>query len=180
MLPRITRARCRRYSARVSYGWRRQDGLVVEICDECGFDGRRVADVAGGLRVVLGALDVLLRDHDVDRRPEPETWSAAEYVAHSIEVVRESVMEVAEVAGLTVDVAATDCLGMIAAVDVLIGGLADRDRELLLLEAPFATMTATGVLLHALHDLEHHVLDIRRGYARFGLARGEDLQTAVR
>jgi len=164
----------------VSYGWRRQDGIVIEICDECGFDGRRTADPAAGLRAVLGAMEALLRDPDVSRRPAAETWSAAEYVAHSIDVLQEVVTEVADAAGVRVPTVATDCATAIIAVDELVEVLVDIDLDSLSLEAPFATLTGTDNVLHALHDLEHHLLDIRRGYAGFALERGDALHMNVR
>jgi hypothetical protein len=164
----------------VSYGWRRQDGVVVEICDECGFDGRRTADPAVGLRAVLSAMEALLRDPDVDRRPAAEIWSAAEYVTHSIDVVQEVIAEVADAAGVQVPTIAVDATTAIVAVDELVELLVDTDLDSLSLEMSFATLTGTDNLLHALHDLEHHLLDIRRGYAAFALARGDALHTTVR
>jgi hypothetical protein len=50
----------------------------------------------------------------------------------------------------------------------------------LTLETPFGQVTGTSNLLHAVHDLEHHALDIRRGYAKLSLQRGEDLHTVTR
>jgi hypothetical protein len=164
----------------VSYGWRHQAGAITEICDECGFDSRRVVDVAAGLRAVLTAMHGLLADPDVDQRPAPETWSASEYVAHSIYVVQETSAEVAGVAGRAVAIPPTDCASAQAVLDALLAGLTARQLDELTLDAPFATISARDNLLHALHDLEHHLLDIRRGYARLALARGDDLHTTVR
>jgi hypothetical protein len=31
-------------------------------------------------------------------------------------------------------------------------------------------LTVDGIVLHLLHDLEHHLLDFRRGYARLAMA----------
>jgi hypothetical protein len=164
----------------VSYGWRREDGVIAEICDECGFDSRRVPDVMAGLHAVLLAMRSLLSDPDADRRPAAETWSAAEYVEHTLAVVVECVQEVADVEGLPVgDAPGTpdETLQFLAAFERDLEG---RDLDRLMLAAPFATLTGIGNLLHGLHDAEHHALDIRRGYAGFALARGEDLHTNVR
>ena len=35
-----------------------------------------------------------------------------------------------------------------------------------------------GVAVHLLHDLEHHVWDIRRGYAKLALAHGIEVVTS--
>lgn len=164
----------------MSYGWRRQAGAITEICDECGFNSRRVVDVVAGLRAVLAAMQGLLADPDVDRRPAAETWSASEYVSHSIYVVQETVEEVAVVAGQAVAAAPVDCAEAQAALDALLAGLTGAQLDELTLDAPFATISARDNLSHALHDLEHHLLDIRRGYARLALARGDDLHTTAR
>ncbi|HEX5400884.1 MAG TPA: hypothetical protein VFX16_01135, partial [Pseudonocardiaceae bacterium] len=164
----------------VSYGWRRQDGVMTEICDECGFDSRRVVDVVAGLRAVLTAMHCLLTDPDVDQRPAPETWSATEYVEHSLFVVRETAEEVAVAAGQAVATPPTDCMGALAIVDALVAGPAGRRLDELMLDTPFATISARDNLPHALHDLEHHLLDIRRGYSRIALTRGDDLHTTAR
>jgi hypothetical protein len=164
----------------VSYGWRAEDGIVAEICDECGFDSRRVTDVMAGLGSVLTTMQDLLTDPDVDVRPGAETWSAAEYVDHTISVIVECVEEVAGVAGLSVGETPTSCQTISQFLEVFERDLDSRDLDQLMIEAPFAVLTATGNLHHALHDAEHHALDIRRGYARLALARGTDLHTTVR
>lgn len=133
-----------------------------------------------GLRAVLLAMNTLLNDPDGDRRPSADVWSAADYVAHSIDVVQEVLTEIADAAGWPAPPAATDCTTAIAALDQLLESRTSQDLENVSLETSFATLTGTGNLLHALHDLEHHTLDIRRGYASFALARGEDLHTNAR
>ena len=35
-----------------------------------------------------------------------------------------------------------------------------------------------GALVHLLHDLEHHLWDVRRGYAKLGLADGIEVATS--
>lgn len=152
--------------------------MIAEICDECGFDTHRAADVGAGLRAVLTAMHDLLTD--ADQRPAPETWSATEYVTHSIAVVTECVAEVADAAGLPAPAPPTDCPAALAAVDALLAGPAGPQLDTLTLDTPFATITARDNLCHALHDLEHHLLDIRRGYGRIALTRGDDLHTTVR
>jgi len=41
-------------------------------------------------------------------------------------------------------------------------------------------MTVGGIVLHLLHDLEHHVLDVRRGYARIAMADHPAVHTVER
>ena len=162
----------------VTYGWRRVDGEVAEICDECGFDSRRVTDVIRDLRSVILAMQGLVDDRNAKRRPQPGVWSAAEYVDHTIAVVAECCEEVAEAAGVAVGDRPSSCestLDFLQAFSVAVAGC-DLDR--VIIEAPFASIAATGNLHHGLHDAEHHALDIRRGYATFGLASGVDLHTS--
>jgi hypothetical protein len=164
----------------VSYGWRREDGNVAEVCDECGFDSRRVHDLAGALRSVLAAIGELQGDPEAGRQPAPGTWSAIEYSAHALHVVVECISEAREAAGLGAVPDPVDVAGAIAAVDAVFAELSDRRLDGIILEVPFGTLSARGNLLHALHDAEHHALDIRRGYAGFALARGVDLHTTQR
>jgi hypothetical protein len=35
-----------------------------------------------------------------------------------------------------------------------------------------------GAMVHLLHDLEHHLLDVRCGYAKLGLADGIEVATS--
>jgi hypothetical protein len=53
----------------MSYGWRTVDRRDVEICDECGFDGRDVRNESADLAEVLGRLAALDDRHDAHRRP---------------------------------------------------------------------------------------------------------------
>jgi len=52
----------------MSYGARIADGRQVELCDECGFDGRDVVDDAAELAAVCGRLAAL-----VDERQEHQS-----------------------------------------------------------------------------------------------------------
>jgi hypothetical protein len=164
----------------VSYGWRRDAGTIAEVCDECGFDSRRVPDLARALRSALKTVGELQDDPEADRKPAPGVWSATEYSAHAMHVVAETVSEVRDAAGMRVVAEPTDAKGAIAAVDAVFRELTGSRLDEITVEAPFATLSLRGNLLHALHDVEHHVLDIRRGYAGFALARGDDLHTARR
>jgi len=41
-------------------------------------------------------------------------------------------------------------------------------------------VTVAWIVLHLLHDLEHHVLDIRRGYAKLAMADHPEVHTVQR
>jgi len=136
--------------------------------------------VMAGLRSVLATMQALLTDPDAARQPTPETWSAAQYVDHTISVIVECVEEVASVAGQAVGAVPTSCQTALEFLEAVDRDLDGHNLDQMTLETSFATLTATDNLLHALHDAEHHALDIRRGYAGFGLARGKELYTTVR
>jgi len=164
----------------MSYGWRRSAGIVTEICDECGFDSRRIRSAADGLVRTLTELEELAADPDAQRRPAPEVWSAAEYIEHCLHVLAESLTEVAEAARVPFGEPAASCAAGAAAVRLLALLVPSAKLAALSIEVPFAQITGTDNLLHALHDLQHHALDIRRGYAHLNLRRGEDLHTVSR
>jgi hypothetical protein len=164
----------------VSYGWRRDAGIIAEVCDECGFDSRRVHDLAEALRSALKLVGELQEDAEAERKPAPGTWSAAEYCAHAVHVVAETVSEVRDAADLGAVAEPANVRSAIAAVDVVLSELTGSRLDEIMVEAPFAALSLRGNLFHALHDVEHHVLDIRRGYAGFALARGDDLHTVQR
>ena len=164
----------------MSYGWRRDAGIIAEVCDECGFDSRRVHGLAEALRSALKMVGELQDDPEAEREPAPGIWSAADYSAHAVHVVAETVSEVRDAAGLQAVAEPTDVKSAIAAVDEVFRELTGSRLDEITVDAPFATLSLRGNLLHALHDVEHHVLDIRRGYAGFALARGDDLHTTQR
>lgn len=172
-------ARGSAYVLLVTYGWRRLDADTVELCDECGFDSRRVLNVTTDVRSTIETMRLLLGDPDADRRPGPETWSASEYAVHTIAVVTECCQEVADAAGLELGEPPTTCEEAETYVADLHSAIADDALEQIALDAPFGELTGTGNLLHALHDAQHdaqhHVLDIRRNYAGLALASGEAL-----
>ena len=155
----------------MSYGWRRIDGDAVELCDECGFDARTVTDDAADLAGVFTSLGLLLDHPEAERRPAPETWSAREYVDHCREVTQALLEYVARVLAAEppgdlpdLPTAATACARVVPALTT-----ADRAG---VLEGEYPIpVTVDWIVLHLLHDLEHHVLDIRRGYAEAGHGR---------
>jgi hypothetical protein len=52
----------------------------------------------------------------------------------------------------------------------VVPGLTHADRAAVLTDEYPVGVTVEWIVRHLLHDLEHHVLDIRRGYAGFALA----------
>jgi hypothetical protein len=68
---------------------------------ECGFDGRDVVDDAAELAAVCGRLAALVDERqDASERPEPEIFSATEYVQHSVEVIEGILGYIAAVIGI--------------------------------------------------------------------------------
>lgn len=131
----------------MSYGLRDLDGQQVELCDECGFDGRDERDLARSFEAASDSLQRLAIHADAERRPEAETWSGSEYADHCVEV-------------------ASETLAMVAR--------ATRH------EGWTFELSVRGAMVHLLHDLEHHVWDIRRGYAALALRDGSEVVTSRR
>ena len=69
----------------MSYGLRDIDGVRVELCDECGFDGREPRDLLTAFAGTYASLEQLAGHPDADRRPEADTWSGREYVEHCVD-----------------------------------------------------------------------------------------------
>lgn len=70
----------------MTYGLRGMDGRLVELCDECGFDGREDTDLAGRLTAGYSTLASLLTREGSEHRPSEGTWSAVEYGDHVVQV----------------------------------------------------------------------------------------------
>ncbi len=155
----------------MSYGWRVIEGVSIELCNECGFDARSTGDVSVGLESAWSNLSALLDHRDVDRRPQPNTWSAREYVAHCVEIVRENLEWVAETGISPPDIAAYDPGSARQACADVVSGLQESDwRRVIVVGDRFAyDVDVEWTLKHTLHDLVHHVLDIRNGYASIAL-----------
>jgi hypothetical protein len=165
----------------MSYGWRTIDGSMTELCDECGFDARTVGDdETPALTAAFGLLTDLLDHPDVDRKPDAETWSAREYVSHCVEVTGALLEYVARALGRPVPAEPVDLEACAAACQAVVPGLTAADREAVLTGEYSWDVTNEWIVRHLLHDLEHHVLDIRRGYAAFALADLPDIGTVRR
>jgi hypothetical protein len=57
--------------------------------------------------------------------------------------------------------------------------LSADEREAQVSGFPF-DINVAGIVAHLLHDLEHHVLDIRNGLASLALAEGDEVHTVRR
>lgn len=153
---------------------------MVELCDECGFDARLVSDQRAAVAAAIAALDSLTTGVDAARRPDPETFSAREYAAHSVETTIELLGYIARVTGRPLPHPATDLADCAGVASEVLAGLSDIERASVLSgEYPF-DVTVDWIALHLLHDLEHHVLDVRRGYARLAMADHPAVYTVER
>lgn len=182
----------------LTYGIRRIDGELIELCSECGFDGRSLtqASVVDALRSlgdqwsdVLGGDEAIVR-----RRPAEHTWCAVEYAVHTRDMIAGNHM----VAQFFLD-NDTPTLSLPPSADPEQIGpdeCGPVDREQIAAElgatarrfADFITELSPEELLrpgrvddldgdvlgtarHAIHDATHHILDARRGFARILLDR---------
>lgn len=174
-----------------------------EVCDECGFDGGLVdMNAAAAMLRSLGERWTSAFSYSDERlrsRPAPETWCAVEYAQHTtfaigaIEWAAREFVEgrspdwAQEPKGLAgqfehdtheceqFEIAATlDALGSAAtSMAALAMSLTPEDQARTATYANGLVINTAAVVRHALHDAEHHLLDIRRGIARLQLSRGD-------
>ena len=164
----------------MSYGWRDVEGTYVELCDECGFDSRQVTDDLGDLDATFVALAGLCDHADAARRPEAETFSADEYVEHCVEVTNGLLAYLTRITDIPDRSPATDLAQARVAAAAVVGGLTDTSRQAVLSGEYPIDVTAEWIVLHLLHDLQHHVLDVRRGYASLAMADLPEVHTVNR
>ena len=161
--------------ATVSYGLRDLDGERVELCDECGFDAREPRDLRASLEVAYDSLRRLATHEDADRRPADEIWSGTEYGEHCVELTREIVAMVERAMGRDRSTPPRT-LEEASSVARTVASLGVDDLGAPVDAWPFE-ISALGALVHLLHDLEHHVWDVRRGYAALALHDGIEVIT---
>ncbi len=146
---------------------------MVELCDECGFDARELTgnrDVAARLGAPYADLGRLLDHSDADRSPAAETWSAREYVDHCAEVAGVILGWVANLTDAGTDQELATWRPSRRAVAVLVPPLSEAQSGAVLHGQYEQPVTVEWPLRHLLHDTEHHVLGLRRGYASLGMA----------
>jgi hypothetical protein len=168
----------------MSHGLRDLDGVRVELCDECGFDGREPRHLATALAEAYRSIERLSDHPDAGQRPEPETWSATEYAEHCVEVTANIVAICARAAHRPESAHLAPPAGATTAAAEFINELSDAQWAAVTDGWPFE-LSVREAITHLLHDLEHHVWDIRRGYARIALAkrhrnRDQPLTAAIR
>ena len=161
----------------MTYGLRDIDGVRVELCDQCGFDQREPRDLTTAFAQVFVALE-RLRDHaEAGRRPEPETWSGDEYAEHCVDGTAQTLAICRRALGLPESSPPTSLSEAAAATAQLIDGLPEAHWNVVTDGWSF-DVSVRGAMIHLLHDLEHHLLDVRRGYAKLGLADGIEVVTS--
>ena len=171
-----------------------------EVCDECGFDGSLVdMNTAAAMFCTLADRwdtaftysEELLR-----ARPAPETWCPVEYAQHTTFAIgaiewaaREFVdgrspdwtQEPEALAGqFEHDTHACEQFEIATTLEALRSAansmaalattLRPEDQARTAQYADGLVINTAAVVRHALHDAEHHLLDIRRGIARLQLA----------
>jgi hypothetical protein len=143
--------------------------------------------------------EVMSQDEEQLRaRPEPDTWCAVEYAQHVLNAI-ESIEWAARVfaAGRSpdwdelsedsllgvfehdthdcdrFDIADTlESLGAVArSMATFAESLTPEEQAVIAVYSKDQVINTTAVIRHALHDAEHHLLDVRRGIARQQLRR---------
>ena len=157
----------------MSYGWRetsdRLAGGLIELCDECGFDARQVVHPPTELDDAFTQMGALVADPRAGRQPEEGVWSAEEYVAHSVEITAALLEFVTRITDIPEETGIDDLATAQAAARRVASQVTGERREAVLEDVYPFEVTAEWVVLHLLHDLSHHVLDIRRGLARVAM-----------
>ena len=159
--------------------------VLRERCPECGFDPAGVdrGDASRRIREAAAAMHARLHGEGVEQRPDDATWSPLEYAAHVRDVCRvmrarldqmltEDDPEFAnwdqdqaaidgdyanqpfEHVAVELDLAAAE---LAAAADAVPSDAWDRSGR----RSNGSVFTVETLLVYALHDLEHHVWDVR-------------------
>lgn len=159
--------------------------VIEESCPECGFDPSTVSrdNLVPRMTSALEAWSAVPTRDDVDARPDADTWSPGEYAAHIVDVCAVMADRIAlilneddpEFANWDQDQAAAD------------GDYANRDSQQTAVVLPTAAATLTERFaqvsgdewertgrrsngsrftaytlgVYALHDIEHHLWDVR-------------------
>ncbi len=154
----------------MTYGWWQGEGSgYTELCDECGFDSRSVPDPAGALAAAFDDLTDLADHPEAGRRPAAEVWSGDEYADHCVTVTAHLLGMVGSATGRRAAAPPADLVSARAAVAEVVPGLTDAEYATVVPEDTPLPVTVAWAVLHLLHDLRHHALDVRRGLARLAM-----------
>jgi hypothetical protein len=110
-------------------------------------------------------------------RLERDVWSAAEYAEHVISGSERVVTVVTAALGRPSPDAVSDLASAKAIIIECLRSISEADREV---PCPFdgAPTDVGTLLLHLLHDIEHHVLDVRRGLAKLTIRESQAIYPA--
>ncbi|GAB3309851.1 DinB family protein [Epidermidibacterium keratini] len=159
--------------------------VIDKPCPECGFDPSTLTreNLVPRLTSALEAWPAVLARDDVGVRPNPETWSAGEYAAHIADVCDVMAQRIElilreddpEFANWDQDKAAADgdypnrdpqqtatALPTAAArLTEGFGQVADEQWDRTGRRSNGSRFTAYTLGVYALHDIEHHLWDVR-------------------
>ena len=161
----------------MTYGLRDLNGVRVELCDQCGFDEREPRHLATAFAEVFASLARLQNHPEAGRRPEPETWSGNEYAEHCVDGTDQTLAICRRALELPECTSVGSLSEAAAATAELIERLTEPQWEAVTDGWSF-DVPVRGAMVHLLHDLEHHLLDVRCGYAKLGLADGIEVATS--
>jgi DinB superfamily len=163
---------------------------VTAPCPGCGFayDLRRAATAGDDIRARVVEIVAILRDNNVDvtARPRPDTWSPLEYACHLRDVLlvqRERVLAARRVDGVACasmgreervehdgyneqnsDDVARQLADAATLFSNVLARLADDDwdRTVVYNYPETHERSLRWVAVHTAHELQHHLLDVRR------------------
>ena len=163
---------------------------MTDPCPGCGFtyDLSRAASAADDIRARVGEIVAILRDNsiDVNARPRAEVWSPLEYACHLRDVLlvqRERVLAARRVSGTVCtpmgreervehdgynEQHPDDVARQLADAATLFGNVLARladddwDRAVVYNYPETHERSLRWVAVHTAHELQHHLLDVRR------------------
>jgi hypothetical protein len=161
----------------MAYGLRRWNDQVIEICDQCGFDTRLVSNLSVAMSAGFDAMAELQLSPQATERPEQDVWSAVEYAEHVVSGSERVVALVHAAVGRPSPATVSHVASAKAITIACLRSISEADRDI---PCPFegAPTTVEGLLLHLLHDIEHHVLDVRRGLAKLTIRGSQAIYPA--
>lgn len=175
---------------------------VPETCDGCGFDATAYthADLLGTLRALAPMWRTMVEGIDTSvltARPEPGTWSAIEYAAHSRDITGAMgylahlalSQDHPQLAGpapatpepevpATIAAAITELDKNVARLNAKCSAIGAHDWARPITLGP-DTVDVSWLVGHAVHDATHHVRDVARGLHTLGAGAPTQRGTVV-